>query len=134
MSTTLDWFILGTLFILSFFFSASETALFSLSKLDKRKLKEQYPHLSKWIFEQLQAPRKTLGTVLIGNLAVSSLATAMVTLVALNVFGHARLGMIMAAFTIFLIVFCEMLPKILAVRSRIRMALLVSRGNRRCYH
>ena len=126
MSTTLDWFILGTLFILSFFFSASETALFSLSKLDKRKLKEQYPHLSKWIFEQLQAPRKTLGTVLIGNLAVSSLATAMVTLVALNVFGHARLGMIMAAFTIFLIVFCEMLPKILAVRSRIRMALLVS--------
>jgi CBS domain containing-hemolysin-like protein len=126
MNTTLDWVILGALFILSFFFSASETALFSLSKLDKRKLKEQYPHLSKLIFENLQTPRKTLGTVLIGNLAVSSLATAMVTLIVLNVFGHARLGMIMTAFTIFLIVFCEMLPKILAVRSRIRMALLVS--------
>ena len=126
MNTPVHLIILGVLFLFSFFFSASETALFSLSKLDKRKLKEQYPHLSKWIFEHLQAPRKTLGTVLIGNLAVNSLATATVTLVALKLFGNARLGMIMAAFTVFLIVFCEMLPKILAVRSRIKMALLVS--------
>ena len=73
MNMALHWIVLGVLFLLSFFFSASETALFSLSKLDKRKLKEQYPHVSKWIFEQLQAPRKTLGTVLIGNLAVNSL-------------------------------------------------------------
>ncbi|MFA7255365.1 MAG: hypothetical protein WC133_04635 [Candidatus Omnitrophota bacterium] len=58
MNTTLHGIILGVLFLLSFFFSASETALFSLSKLDKRKLKEQYPHLSKWIFEQLQTPAR----------------------------------------------------------------------------
>ncbi|MFH1800011.1 MAG: hemolysin family protein [Candidatus Omnitrophota bacterium] len=126
MNTTLPWAILGVLFIVSFFFSASETALFSLSKLDKRKLKEQYPHLSKWIFEQLQTPRKTLGTVLIGNLAVNTLATSTVTLVALNLFGNARLGIVLAALTVFLIVFCEMLPKILAVRSRVKMALFVS--------
>ncbi|MEI7751993.1 MAG: CNNM domain-containing protein [Candidatus Omnitrophota bacterium] len=126
MNTPVHLIILGVLFLLSFFFSASETALFSLSKLDKRKLKEQYPHLSKWIFEHLQTPRKTLGTVLVGNLVVNSLATATVTLVVLKLFGNAQLGMIMAAFTVFLIVFCEMLPKILAVRSRIKMALLVS--------
>jgi putative hemolysin len=126
MNATFHWIILGVLFLFSFFFSASETALFSLSKLDKRKLKEQYPHLSKWIFEHLQTPRKTLGTVLIGNLAVNSLATATVTLIVLKLFGNARLGMMMAVFTVFLIVFCEMLPKILAVRSRIKMALAVS--------
>ncbi|MFA5167720.1 MAG: hemolysin family protein [Candidatus Omnitrophota bacterium] len=126
MDITLHCVVLGVLFLFSFFFSASETALFSLSKLDKRKLKEQYPHLSKWIFEHLQTPRKTLGTVLIGNLAVNVLATATVTLVALKLFGSARLSMIMAAFTVFLIVFCEMFPKILAVRSRVKMALLVS--------
>lgn len=126
MDITLHGIILGVLFLLSFFFSASETALFSLSKLDKRKLKEQYPHLSKWIFEDLQTPRKTLGTVLIGNLVVNSLATATVTLIVLKLFGDARLGMFMAAFTVFLIVFCEMLPKVLAVRSRIKMALGVS--------
>lgn len=118
--------ILGMLFLLSFFFSASETALFSLSKLDKRKLKDQHPRASKWIFEHLQTPRKTLGTVLIGNLVVNSLATATVTLIGLKLFGNARLGMIMAGLTIFLIVFCEMFPKILAVRSRVKAALWVS--------
>jgi putative hemolysin len=117
---------LGVLFLLSFFFSASETALFSLSKLDKRKLKEQYPHLSKWIFEHLQTPRKTLGTVLIGNWFVNTLATATVALIVLNLFGEARLSGMMAIFTIFMIVFCEMLPKILSVSARIKMALLVS--------
>ena len=126
MNTTLHLIVLGLLFVFSFFFSASETALFSLSKLDKRKLKEQHPHFSKLIFEHLQSPRKTLGTVLIGNLAVNSLATATVTLVALELFGNARLGMIMTAFTAFLIIFCEMFPKILAVRSRVKMALWVS--------
>ena len=126
MNITFHLVVLGALFLLSFFFSAAETALFSLSKLDKRKLKEQYPHLSKWIFEDLQKPRKTLGTVLIGNLAVNALATATVTLVVLKLFGNARLGMMMAVFTVFLIIFCEMLPKILAVRSRIKMALWVS--------
>ena len=126
MNTAWHLVILGILFLFSFFFSASETALFSLSKLDKRKLKEQYPHASKWIFEHLSEPRKTLGTMLIGNLTVNSLATATVTLLALKFFGQARISMILAAFTVFLIVFCEMFPKILAVRSRVKIALLVS--------
>lgn len=126
MNVAMHLIILAVLFLFSFFFSASETALFSLSKLDKRKIKEQYPHLSKWIFVHLQAPRKILGTILIGNLAVNSLATATVTLVALKLFGRAQLGIIMTALTIFLIVFCEMFPKILAVRLRIKIALGVS--------
>ncbi len=126
MNTSLHLIVLGGLFLLSFFFSASETALFSLSKLDKRKLKEQYPHASKWIFEHLEKPRKTLATVLIGNLFVNSLATATVTLVVLKLFGGSGLGAWMTIFTVFLIVFCEMFPKILAVRARIRTALIVS--------
>ncbi len=126
MNTAAHLIILGALFLLSFFFSASETALFSLSKIDKRKLKEQYPHLSKWIFEHLQKPRKTLGTILIGNLVVNTLATAMVTLIVLAIFGEAQLGLILSLFTLSIIIFCEMFPKILAVQSRIKMALLVS--------
>ncbi len=126
MNTPLHLLVLGVLFLLSFFFSASETALFSLSKLDKRKLKEQYPHLSRWIFEHLEKPRKTLATVLIGNLFVNSLATATVTLLVLRLSGNAGLGAWMAVFTVFLIIFCEMFPKILAVRARIKVALFVS--------
>ncbi len=126
MDITVHCFILIVLFVFSWFFSASETALFSLSKLDKRKLKEQYPHLSKWIFENLQKPRKTLGTILIGNLIVNTLGTAVVTLIILNLWGKARLGIGLAVFTVFLVIFCEMFPKILAVRARIRLSLLAS--------
>lgn len=126
MDITPHLVILCVLFALSFFFSASETALFSLSKLDKRKLREQYPNLSKWIFENLQTPRKTLGTVLIGNWFVNTLATAIVALIALNVFEEKYLGGIMALLTVFFIIFCEMFPKILSVNARIKMALLVS--------
>lgn len=126
MNVTLYLFILIALFFLSFFFSASETALFSLSKLDKKKLKDQYPVFSKWIFEHLQTPRKTLGTVLIGNLIVNTSATAIVTLMALKYWGQQRLGPAMAIMTTFLIVFCEIVPKTLAVRGKIRTALFVA--------
>lgn len=126
MNIAIQLIVLGILFLLSFFFSASETALFALSKLDKRKLKEQHPHLSTWIFEHLQKPRKTLSTVLIGNLVVNTLSTATVTLVVLSLFGNARLGLWMAAFTVFLVIFCEMFPKILAVRASSAVSLWVS--------
>lgn len=126
MSIAFHTFLLIILFILSCFFSAAETALFSLSKLDKRRLKEEYPHLSQWIFQHLEKPRKTLGTILIGNLVANTLATAIVALVVLGLWGEQRLGIGMAAFTVFLVIFCEMFPKILAVRSRVKMALLAA--------
>ena len=126
MNVTLHLSVLLVLFLLSFFFSASETSLFALSKLDKRKLKDQYPGLSKWIFQHLQAPRKTLGTVLIGNLVVTTWATAIVTLMVLDFWGQQRLGIAMGVFMTFLIVVCEIFPKILAVRAKIKMSLFVA--------
>ena len=126
MNITIHVVILFFLFLLSFFFSGAETAIFSLSKIDKRRLKEQYPTLSKWIFEHLQKPRKTLGTVLIGNLFVNTWATAIVTLMVLEIWGERRLGVALAVFTTFLVLFCEMVPKVLAVHSKIRAALFVA--------
>lgn len=126
MNLTLHFFILGVLFLLSFFFSAAETSLFALSKLDKRKLKEQYPHLSRWIFKHLESPRKTLGTVLIGNLFVNIWATAIVALMVLEYWGRKPLGTAVTVFAVFLILFCEMFPKILAVRNKLKVALVVA--------
>ncbi len=123
MSLALHMVVLILLFILSAFFSATETALFSLSKIDKRKLKEQFPVLSKWIFDLLETPRKTLGTILIGNLLVNIWATATVTLLVLQLLGGDELGIWMAGFTLFLIIFCEMLPKIFSVRGKKKVAL-----------
>lgn len=126
MNVTVQLTVLGLLFILSGFFSSSETALFSLSKIDKRKLKEQYPNFSKVVFELLEAPRKTLATILIGNLFVNTLAIAIATLLVVDYWGEAKLGSMMAGFTAFLIIFCEIIPKTLAVRNKVRMSLLLA--------
>ncbi|MBU9888571.1 MAG: hemolysin family protein [Candidatus Omnitrophica bacterium] len=126
MNAASTFLVLVVLFSLSFFFSISETALFALSKLDKKKLKDRYPARSKGIFEHLQAPRKTLGTVLVGNLIVNTWATSIVTLLCLEFWGQERLGIAMALMTAFLILFCEIFPKILAVRSRIQIALIIA--------
>lgn len=126
MSTVVHLTILGVLFFLSGFFSASETALFSLSKIDKRKLKDQFPSFSKLIFEHLETPRRTLATILMSNLLINTLATAISTFLALEFFGEKALGLVMVGFTVFLIIFCEVIPKTLAVRNKIKVALLTA--------
>jgi len=126
MNLTLNLAALVMLFVLSGFFSSSETALFSLSKLDRRKLKEQFPSLSRWIFELLEKPRRTLGTILIGNLVVNTLTTAVVTLLVVEYLGEEKLGIAMSGFTVIFIIACETLPKIIAVRSKVRLSLLTA--------
>lgn len=115
--------VLSVLFFLSGFFSATETALFSLSKLEKRRLATDYGVVGKWIIQSLENPQRTLGTILIGNLLVNTLAAAVAALIALEYAGKARLGYVMAVFTIILIFFCEILPKVSAVRNNQKIAL-----------
>lgn len=126
MNVSVHLIILAVLFVLSGFFSASETALFSLSKLDKRKAKEQFPNLSKWIFEHLETPRRTLATILIGNLLVNTLATAIATFLAVEYWGEKNLGVSMAGFTVLLIIFCETIPKVTAVHNKMKVSLVVA--------
>lgn len=114
MSLALSITVIIFLFLMSCFFSATQTALFSLSKIDKKRLKKMYPHLSKLVFTSLEKPRRTLITLLIGNLLVNTLSASMVTIFILNAWGADRLGLGLALYTICLILFCEIIPKIIA--------------------
>ncbi len=114
------------LFILSGFFSGSETALFSLSKLDKRRLAEKYPRMTHWVNQQIEHPRRTLLTILIGNHGVNTLATAVATLMTLEFLGKQWLSAALSLFTLFLILFCEIFPKIIAVRKNIFISVLIA--------
>ncbi len=115
--------ILVFLFVASGFFSATETALFSLSKIERRRLVERHPHLVRWILLHLERPRRTLITILIGNLLVNTLSAAIVTLWALHYFGPKGVGIVMVLYTFILIIFCEIFPKVIAVRQNERLAL-----------
>ncbi len=117
MTLVLSLILLIVLFIFSGFFSGAETALFSLSKIERRRLQEKKTYISQKIAYFLEFPRRILLTILIGNLFVNTLAAALVTLIAMEYLNPEWVGVVMVIFTILLIIFGEITPKVLAVRN-----------------
>ncbi|MBI3313134.1 MAG: HlyC/CorC family transporter [Candidatus Omnitrophica bacterium] len=109
--------------IASGLFSGTETALFSLSKIEKRRLAERHPKVWKWISNHLEHPRRTLVTILIGNLFVNTLVASLVTLIVSSLWGPKYLTYGIAAFTVVFIFFCEILPKVISVRKDEKVAM-----------
>lgn len=114
------------LLILSGFFAGTETALFSLSKVEKRRAEKEHAWLSKWLVDHLEHPRRTLITILIGNLVVNILSASIVTLIAMRYFSPAGVSMALAVYTVILILIGEILPKVVAVRINESFSLLSS--------
>lgn len=123
MPVVLNPILLVILFLLSGFFSGSETAIFSLSKIERRRLSERHPRLASRVLYHIEHPRRTLITILIGNLLVNTLAASIATLIAFEAWGAKGVGPAMIIFTLALILFGEITPKVLAVRKNETLAL-----------
>jgi CBS domain containing-hemolysin-like protein len=123
MDLALKTISLLALFVFSALFSASETALFSLSKIQRRRLSEKSPRLAKWVSYHLEHPRRALISILIGNLLINTIATSIVTLIVLRYFGVRYLSPAMVGYTILLILAAEIIPKTIAVRKNETVAL-----------
>ncbi len=76
--------------------------------------------------DHINHPRRTLITILIGNLFVNTLAASVVTLTAHELWGDQGIGPALALFTLFLLVFGEIVPKVVAVRKDELMSLSLS--------
>ena len=81
----ITYYTIGFLLILSAFFSGSETAYFSVSKLHIKKLEKSNNDASKRIFRLLSKTRQLLITILIGNTLVNILASSLATLIAIDI-------------------------------------------------
>lgn len=129
MEFTLAWHIwaLVTLLILSGLFSASETALFSLSKIQLRRLKEKRPSQSAFIARLLDSPRRTLNTILTGNMLVNITASALVTQSLMRLTGEKGMGMAIGLTTFLLLVFGEVTPKTFAISHAENFSCLIAR-------
>ncbi len=114
--------LVGLLFS-SAFFSASETALFSLSRIELRRILEKHPRRGKLVNDLLTHPRRVLVTILIGNSVVNTAAAAVATLVAFRFLGPGGVSLAVTGFTIFLIFASEVTPKVFAVRKNESLAL-----------
>jgi len=103
------------LFGLSAFFSMSETALFSLGRLSKRRLND------KTVNNLLEKPNRLLIDLLTGNTIVNILASGISASIALDlcrrsgISGEIGVGVSIAIMTITLLIFGEVVPKTLAL-------------------
>ncbi len=99
----------------SAFFSSSETALVSLSRLKIRQMaKEKRPHIRD-IIKLTSNSNRMLTTILIGNNLVNNFASSLATAFAISLFGHSGVGIAAGVMTLVIIIFGEIVPKTIAV-------------------
>ncbi|HFE53063.1 MAG TPA: DUF21 domain-containing protein, partial [Bacteroidetes bacterium] len=121
-----DYWSQGLLFIvllgLSAFFSGSETALFSLSELQRRKLKDDNSAAARRVLRLLSRPRALLTTILLGNTLVNVSAATIAALLTAE-FAHVHhLSAFWTTFaevvivTLVILLFAEVTPKVIAVQ------------------
>ncbi len=105
------------LLILSAFFSGSETALFSLTGFQKKKILSDNPTVSKTISILLSSPTRTLATILVGNMFVNIAAASIATILAISLFGENGVVVSIIFMTLILLIFGEVTPKTYAMSN-----------------
>lgn len=123
MIESLPLLAVALLFLASAYFAATETALFSLTRIERRRLLDRHPHLGQLVNDLLIHPRRVLVTLLIGSNVAHTAAAALITLWGIHFFGPQKVGYVVALFTVALIFFGEILPKVFAVRNNEPLAL-----------
>ena len=126
INTYIQLILLIILIIISGFFSASETALMSLSKIRLRHMVESKVKNAATIDKLLNTPNKMLGAILLGNNAVNTASSAVATVLAISFFGNSGVGLATVIMTILILIVGEITPKNLAMQYPEKFALSVS--------
>ena len=124
-------YLIGLLFLFvcgSAFFSASETALTSISRIRLRNMVEEKIKNADKISKLLDDPNRLLSSILVGNNLVNNGASALTTALAIQLFhGDAGSGASVATafITVVILIFGEITPKTIAAQQAEKVALFV---------
>ena len=99
LDTSVQITILVILLFLSAFFSMSETALMSLSKIRVRHMVEEGVKGAKLVEKLIEDPNKLLGAILIGNNIVNIGASSLATSIAVAKWGEGGVGIVTLGLT-----------------------------------
>ncbi|MDD5155224.1 MAG: hemolysin family protein [Candidatus Omnitrophica bacterium] len=112
------------LVVLSFLLSAAETSIIGLSKIRLRHMVSQGVKHSQTIQRLVLKLDKVIVAILIGNNFVNIAISAIVTALFVQIFGY-HWGVVLSTFslTLFVLIFCEITPKILATKRTEKVAL-----------
>jgi putative hemolysin len=111
---------------LSGLFSASETALMTLSKIRVKQMVENKEKGGDRINKLLSDPSKLLSAILIGNNLVNIGASSLMTSLAIDAFGNRGVGLATGLMTLLILIFGEITPKSLAAQNSEKLSVRLS--------
>lgn len=119
--TLLEYFLaIGALLLASGFFASSETALFSLSKVQREALQQSNSRSARSVLRLLADPRRLIVTLIVGNELVnigsSSLAARVVTKLLPSVHESVQVVIAATAMVPLILMFSDLTPKSMALR------------------
>jgi CBS domain containing-hemolysin-like protein len=114
---------LAALLGFSAFFSSSETAFSSVSRIKLKNLAARNNKKAKLALKLLDAYDKLLSTVLVGNNIVNITSSALATVLFVGFFGSAGVSIATLVMTVLVLVFGEITPKTLAKESPEKIAM-----------
>ncbi|MCW8929175.1 MAG: HlyC/CorC family transporter [Gammaproteobacteria bacterium] len=114
--------VLGALILLSGFFSGSETALVSLNRYRLRHLVNSGHKGATIASSLLSRPDRLFGLILIFNNFVNILASAIATVIGLQLFGEAGIAIATGILTFVILIFAEVTPKTYAAQHPEQLA------------
>ncbi|MDZ7665224.1 MAG: hemolysin family protein [Desulfotignum sp.] len=111
--------------LLSGFFSSSETALFSISKIKAFHVAKDGSRTGQLIVKMKQDPHTLLTTILIGNNLVNIGGSALATSLAISYFQSNAVGIATGVMTLVILVFGEIFPKSFATQHNVLVGRVV---------
>ncbi|MBW9153628.1 HlyC/CorC family transporter [Clostridium estertheticum] len=115
------------LLLSSAFFSASETALMTLSKIRLRNMVESKIKGANIVNKLLENPSKLLGGILVGNNIANIGASSLATSLALTISKDSGVAIATIVMTILVLIFAEITPKSLAAQNSEKIALKIAK-------
>ena len=124
--TTFYLFLVIFLMIISALFSCSETSITAASRAKIHRLANEGSKRAKKLEKLLKSREKVISTMLIGNNAINILASAIATSVLIEIFGDAGLLYATVGMTIIVLIFAEIAPKTIALKTPDKIALFLA--------
>jgi len=131
VSLVTEIIILILLIIASAFISGSEVAYFSLSPNDMEKLQHAKAGNSSTALRLLSKPDRLLSTILVANNTINIAIIILAAFISSRLFDLSNNPILafiieVVVITFFLLLFCEIMPKVVASRYQLRFALMMA--------
>ena len=126
-SNSIQIVLLIILLIGSGFFSASETALMSLSKIKMRHMEEDGVTAAKLVSTLIEDSNRLLTSILIGNNIVNIAATSITTSLFTAMLGAQGVAIATGLMTVLVLIFGEITPKTISANNPEKASLVVAK-------